>query len=83
MKIKIHEFHSSLYDDTVIYGLNNKSILDKICALLIALSPILQHYKGLYANAGVTALILISPYLVLKLLFRLKNGNYTTKYFFL
>lgn len=32
-------------------------VIDQISAFLIAVSPILQHYKGLYENAGFTVLI--------------------------
>jgi len=40
---------------------------DRLAVLLIALSPILQHYKGLFMNGGVTVLLLALPYVLLKI----------------
>ena len=35
------------------------SIIDKICIFLLAICPILQHYKGLFVNAAVTVLLFV------------------------
>ena len=56
------------------YMLNNiddikhASLIDKLIAVLLAMSPILQHYKGIFGNAGVTVLIICFPFLVGKIL---------------
>lgn len=71
-----------LYDGAITYGLNNKSRLDKLCSLLLALCPILQHYNGMYMNAGYTAVILVSPYLILNLLYKIKNGKNDSQCFY-
>lgn len=57
--------------DTVI-SVNNKrdAAIDLIIAALLALSPILQHYIGLYQNAGVTALLICVPILLVKICLR-------------
>lgn len=46
--------------------------IDRISAFLIAVSPILQHYKGLYENAGFTVLIVAILFLLLRFF---KNGG--------
>ena len=43
-------------------------IVNRIAVSLFAVTPILQHYKGIYQNAAVTVLILLFPYVILKLL---------------
>ena len=45
-----------------------KHILDPFCGVLLALIPLLQHYKGLIDNASTTLLALMVPYLVLRML---------------
>ena len=52
MKLRIYGFRDNLYDGAITYGLNNTSSLDKLFAFFLAVGPILQHYKGIYANAG-------------------------------
>ena len=52
---------------------NKKRILDLICASLLALVPILQHYEGLVDNAASTLLALLVPYLALRMIPRLKG----------
>lgn len=56
----------------VSYGHENREILDRFCALLLAFAPILQHYKGLYENAGFTAILFAFPVLTLRLISRIK-----------
>ena len=65
-----------LYDkqELMLYGSENTAFGDKICALVIALAPILQHYKGIVENAGFTVLILITPVLFLRTFDKLKEG---------
>ena len=79
MKSKSRRFQKKLFDDAVLYGANNTGFLDKVCAFLIAISPILQHYKGMYVNAGFSVLLLISPYLAMKLFLKLIDKHYDSK----
>lgn len=44
------------------------SFSDKICAFLMALLPLLQHYKGPYKNMGFTVILLLCPILFFKFL---------------
>ena len=37
-------------------------VTEKLTIILIALCPILQHYKGIYINAAVSVLLLLLPY---------------------
>lgn len=64
------------------YGSENTTFGDKICALVLALSPILQHYKGIIENAGFTVLILITPILFLRTFKKLDSGVVERKSFF-
>lgn len=61
-------------ESIVSYGSWNQGFFNKLCALVFALAPILQHYIGIIQNAGFTVLILISPILVLKFLAKI-SGN--------
>lgn len=45
-------------------------LFDRISAFLLAISPILQHYIGLYENAGFTVLLFVLPLLLLQFLQR-------------
>lgn len=56
-------------------GADNDLVPDKICALVLAISPILQHYKGFYQNAGFSALLLIFPYVLFKLWNKVWNSS--------
>lgn len=42
--------------------------LDCICAVLLALCPILQHYVGLVFNAALTVMVVLVPYLLLRVI---------------
>ena len=64
-KIRIYR---DKFNDLIHYGDDNNSVIDKISAFLLAISPILQHYQGFYINAGYSVLLIISPYILLKLL---------------
>lgn len=61
------------YEKLVSYGSQNRTILDRLCAFLLAISPILQHYKGVYENAGFTVLLIAFPILTLR--FFTKHGG--------
>ena len=47
-------------------------------AFVLAVAPILQHYKGLYENAGYTAILIAAPFIFYKLFFVLKEWNFST-----
>ena len=68
--------------DLMLYGSENISFGDKFCALLFALAPLLQHYKGIVENAGFTVLILITPMLFLRTYYKLKVGLVNKKCFY-
>lgn len=53
---------------------SKSSVVDKICAFLLVMSPILQHYQGLLRNAGFTILILLCPFLAIKVMNILKKN---------
>ena len=61
-------------ESVISYGSWNQGFFNKLCALVFALAPILQHYIGIIQNAGFTVLILIFPILVLKFLAKI-SGN--------
>lgn len=75
LTLGFYRFLDTLFDDFIMYGIENKAFLDKLCAMLLALSPILQHYKGIYINAGLFVLILLVPYLSLKLILIIQNKS--------
>ncbi len=76
---KIYNPNKNAFNEIIGYGAENNTVMDRLCAFFIALSPILQHYKGFYRNAGFSVLIIISPVLVLRLLSNLAKGKYDTK----
>ena len=71
-----------LEQDLILYGNENNSFGDKICALILAMAPLLQHYRGIVENAGFTVLILITPILLLRTLNKLNGGLHNKKCFF-
>lgn len=52
-------------------------ILDRICAVLLALCPILQHYEGPVYNAALTVLVVMVPYLLIRMLKKVLRLNLT------
>lgn len=56
-------------------GSENQHFLDKLCAWLLVLAPILQHYVGIYDNAGVTALLLAFPIVTLRFIWKFSSGT--------
>ena len=77
-KIKIYR---DKFNDLIHYGDDNNSVIDKISAFLLTISPILQHYQGFYINAGYSVLLIISPYILLKLLEKIYNKKINKKCF--
>ncbi|MBR5082390.1 MAG: hypothetical protein IKX35_08135 [Bacteroidales bacterium] len=68
--------------DLMLYGSENTTFGDKVCALVLALAPLLQHYKGIVQNAGFTVLLLITPMLFLRTYYKLKMGLVNKKCFY-
>lgn len=54
---------------------NEKKTLieDEICAFLLALSPILQHYQGIFEDLGITVLLITCIWYCLKLFRVIRN----------
>ena len=73
--------NGDLFDSLANFGAHNTTILDKICALLVALGPLLQNYIGPPYNAGITALIFVFAWSCLRLISilqykRIQNRNF-------
>lgn len=68
--------------ELMLYGSENTTFGDKVCALVLALAPLLQHYKGIVQNAGFTVLLLITPMLFLRTYYKLKAGVVNKKSFY-
>ncbi len=45
-----------------------RNVGDMFIAIMLALFPLLQHYKGLIHNTAITALVVISGYLILRMI---------------
>lgn len=58
-------------------GSENTNIMDLLVSLLLVISPLLQHYKGVAVNAGIVVLVLCLPYVCLKLLFRWRSLRFS------
>ncbi len=43
------------------------TVLDSVCAFLLVLCPFLQHFQGLVVDARATVLILLAPYLLVRM----------------
>lgn len=56
------------FSKLVTFGESNNLFIDRLCAFFLALTPILQHYKGPFENAGASILILFFPVVLLRLL---------------
>lgn len=67
--------YSNPWKGIAFYGSENNSLIDKIVALLLTLSPILQHYIGLYENAGFTVYLIVSPFVIKKMITRINRSN--------
>ncbi len=67
----LKEANSNLMEIGVLGKENNRKF-DWICPALLATVPILQHYIGI-VSAGATMLLILFPYVFVKICFRLKN----------
>jgi len=54
---------------------SDSSLIGVFCASLLAISPILQHYGGPVGTAGITVLVVLLPFMYLKLLRRLRASG--------
>jgi hypothetical protein len=70
----------SRFDDLASLGGNNNSFIDMLCVFLLAISPILQFYRGPIANAGITVLVVLFPYMLLRLLLILPTFRFKIMY---
>lgn len=57
----VSETRSLLKKDDII------TLLDSVCAMLLVLCPFLQNYQGLLVDARATVLILLAPYILIRL----------------
>ncbi len=58
-----------------ISAVDENEFLKKICGVLLALCPILQHYRGIGFNAAVVLIIAVVPYLVIRIMGKLKDAK--------
>lgn len=63
------------YSKLVFFGEKNCLFIDKCCAFFLALAPVLQHYRGIVEDAGITVLVLFFPWILLRLVFRSIYGQ--------
>ena len=75
MVIQIRRNRIDEYAGVMSLGVENDTVLDKFCALMLAVSPILQHYRGLFQNAGFTVLLLAVPIIMLRMLLKRAVSN--------
>ena len=57
-------------------GFSLGSLVDVLIAFLLALGPILQHYRGLLVNAGISVLILLLPFVLGRQISKLREIDY-------
>lgn len=77
MVLKIHKNKS--IDENFLLGERSDTIVNQLCATFLAISPILQHYIGLYRNAGFTLLLLVFPFIMLRGLLCIAHRHANTK----
>lgn len=53
-------------------------MLDYVCAIILALVPILQHYRSVLYNAALTLLVVLVPYLLVRAYFSVKGTDIKT-----
>ena len=70
------------FEDMASLGAEHTTFLDRACAFLLALSPLLQFYVGPVRNAGFTIMVLIAPLLVLRLAKTASTGRVDTRCMF-
>ena len=61
MVLKIRKYKST--DKDFLLGEKSNTVIDRVCAILLALTPLFQHYVGLFRNAGFTVLLLVFPFI--------------------
>lgn len=52
----------------VTLGQGKTRLVDKLCAFLLCMSPLLQQYVGVYQNMGFTVLLVIAPILLFRMI---------------
>ena len=67
MKQRTIGLYDHLFEEIAGLGAEHTTVFDRICAFLLAMSPLLQFYKGPVRNAGFTVLLLVAPLFVLRL----------------
>lgn len=60
MLLRFVKYNNKIFPDSLNYGKGYQQWIDKLNAFLLAIAPILQHYKGLYKNGGFTILIIVA-----------------------
>jgi len=55
------------YSKIVYFGAENNQWIDRVGAFFLALTPILQHYNGLIVDAGVSVLVVLFPWIALRI----------------
>ena len=55
------------YNKLIHLGESNRNILDLFCATVLALCPILQYYIGPFDNMGISILMIVMPWIALRL----------------
>lgn len=75
MNDKIIGLSDHLFEEIASLGAEHTTLPDRVCAFLLALSPLLQFYVGPVRNAGFTVMVLIAPLLVLRLAKITANGR--------
>ena len=79
MITRIEQYNRNTYSIGLQYGSENNKRVDKLNAFLLVLSPILQHYKGIYKNAGFTVIFLVAVISIMHLFTRIKSGRFDVK----
>lgn len=59
------------YSRLLSFGKENNLLPDKICAFLLAVTPLLQFFNGIVEDAGITIFVLMFPWIILRLVNKL------------
>ena len=70
MTLRLDWYNKNTFAGGLEYGSENKLWFDKVNSFLIAISPILQHYKGIFKNAGFSVLAIVMVLAFFRLLIR-------------
>lgn len=76
MKLRIYGFKDYLFEDVATLGAKSNALVDRICALLMALCPIIQFYVGIYQNAAFTVIIALFPLIALRFVRISSHGGF-------